>query len=307
MKKIIFLAGMLLPVCSYSQNADSSTRSKLITTSPKSGGVTLTYLVAPVKTGNSSFSIQQLIVDAGIPIYKNFKSKHPVLIRAGIRYQGLLLSNEKSISSTNFHAVTVPVLFNYSFSRAKNIMLIGTANVGSDFKQDVETKDIQYAAGIRMGFRQNRPFRYGVTLTYVRNYAGTYLVPIPDFEWAISKKMSLGGVLPARVSLKYQVSKAQSLGITTSVTGTMYRLNEELKDQYLHIQQSSAGFIYDLQFRQRWKISLMAGHTFTQKLETFNINQKVGFNQFGKLNDRVANVSYNNNSFLFQAGISCQF
>lgn len=307
MKKSIFLAGMLLPAFGYSQSTDSIAPSKLATASPRLGGITISNQVAPIKANGSTFTMQQPVVDIGIPLYKDFTSKHPVFIRAGIRYQGLLLSNENSIGGTNFHAVTVPLSFSYSFSRATNITLIGLATVGSDFKHSIEGEDVLYTAGVRVGFRQDKAFKYGVTFTYVSNYSGQYLLPLPDIDWTINKRLRLTGIIPARISLMYKLTEAQSLGLTASMSGSMYRLNEGKQPQYLHLRQNSAGLSYDLRLGQRWKLNLIAGHTFMQRLETFNMDQKVSFNGFSKLNDRVANVSYRENSFIFQGGLSYQF
>jgi hypothetical protein len=307
MKNALFLTGILLPVLGYSQNADSTKPSKLTTTSPLLGGINVSNMTVPVRANGSTFIMQLPVADIGVPLYKNFTSKHPVLLRAGVRYQGLLLSNEKKISSNNFHSITIPLVYSYSFSRSANISLIGLTSVGSDFKQNITGNDILYTAGVRMGVIQKKSFKLGVTLTYSSNYSGTYLLPIPDIDWTINKKLSLTGVLPARISLNYKISQAQSLGLTASVGGSMYRLNETGKEQYLQLQQSSGGFMYDLKLNRRWKINLIAGHTFTQRLETFNMDQKVGLNGFGKLNDRIANISYRENSFIFQGGISYQF
>jgi len=49
---------------------------------------------------------------------------------------------------------------------------------------------------------------------------------------------------------------------------------------------------------------MIAGHTFMQKLETFNMDQKVPFDKFNKLNDRVVSVSYHQNSFIFQVELA---
>ena len=307
MKRGLFLVGMLLSVFSHAQSTDSSGRSKLVTTSPKLGGVTITDMVVPIKANGNTFLMQTPIVDVGLPVYKHFRSKHPVLIKTGIRYEGLLLSNEEKIGGTSFHSITVPLLYSYSFSRATNIAFIGLASVGSDFKQDIEGQDIQYTVGVRVGFQQNKAFKYGVTLAYVSNYSGTYLIPLPDIDWTISKRWNLTGIVPARLSLKYQISAAQSLGVTSSVGGSMYRLNEGPTAQYLHLRQNSAGLIYDLKLGQRWKLNLIAGHTFMQRLETFDMDQKISLDNFGKLNDRVSNVSYQNNAFIFQGGISYVF
>ena len=37
------------------------------------------------------------------------------------------------------------------------------------------------------------------------------------------------------------------------------------------------------------------------------MDQKISLDNFGKLNDQVSNVSYQNNSFIFQGGISYLF
>jgi len=308
MKRILFLIGMLLPVLSYCQSVDSSNiHKKFITTAPLLGGVTLTNIVTPVDANGNTFTMQQPIVDVGFPVYKDFSAAHPILIKTGIRYQGLFLSGEQKIGSTAFQSITVPLLVSYSLSHTANIAFVGLATVGSDFKQSIGAEDILYTVGVRIGFQPSNSFRYGITLAYISNYTGKFLLPVPDIDWTISNKLSLTGVIPARASLKYKLSEIQSLGITGSLNSTMYRLNQDAKGQYINLQQNSAGFIYDVKLSRRWKLNLIAGHTFSQRLETFNMDQKVSFDGFTKLNDRTPNVSYRQNSFIFQGGISYEF
>lgn len=300
--------GMLLPVFGYCQSVDSSSvHKKLTTTAPLLGGIAITNIVAPVNANGNTFTMQQPIIDIGFPLYKDFSKAHPVLIKTGIRYQGLILSNEPNIGSDEFHSITVPLLLNYSLSRTTNISFVGLATIGSDLKRSISAEDIQYTIGMRVGFKPGRSFRYGVTLAYISNYSGKFLLPIPDIDWTISSKLSLAGIIPANATLKYKLSEMQSLGITVSFNSGMYRLNEGVNDQYLHLRQNRAGLIYGLKLNQRWKLSVVGGHTFSQRLETFNIDQKVPFNGFAKFNDRIANISYRQNSFIFQGGISYEF
>jgi hypothetical protein len=84
-------------------------------------------------------------------------------------------------------------------------------------------------------------------------------------------------------------------------------VNTNGQSQYLSLQQYSGGLIYDVRLGKRWKLNLIAGHTFEQRLETFNMDQKVSFDNFGQLNNRKSNVSYRENSFVFQAGINYAF
>lgn len=307
MKRIIFLTGMLLPLLGYCQSSDTTIHKKFLTTSPRLGGINVTDMVAPVESNGNSFTIQQAVADIGIPLYKNFKSAHPVFIKSGIRYEGLFLSGDESISSNSFHSLTVPLLASYSFSRTASISFIGLATVGSDFKSNIQANDILYTAGVRIGFRPGNSFRYGITLTYISNYSGKFLLPIPDIDWTISKRLSLTAVLPARGSLMYKLSDAQSLGVTVGLGGSMYRLNDGDQQQYLHFRQNSAGLRYECKLGEKWKLNLVAGHTFLQRLETFNMDQTVPFDGFTKLNDRVANISYQQNSFMFQGGLSYEF
>lgn len=300
--------GMLLPVLSYCQSADSSSvHKKLTTTAPLLGGVSVTNSVAPVDAGGNTFTIQQPIVDVGFPVFKDFSAPHPILIKTGIRYQGLFLSDGQNISGNEFHSITVPLLVNYSLSHSTSITFVGLATIGSDFKRSIGAEDILYTAGVRVGFRQRKAFKYGITLVYTSNYTGKFLLPLPDIDWTISNRLSLTGIIPARASLKYKLSAMQSLGITASLNGSMYRLNRDAKDQYIHLRQNSAGLIYDLKLSRRWKLNMIAGHTFSQRLETFNMDQKVPFDGFSKLNNRVANVAYRHNSFIFQGGLSYEF
>src|ERR1700744_2736714 len=117
--------------------------------------------------------------------------------------------------------------------------------------QRVGAGDILYTVGVRIGFRPSQTFKYGVTLAYISNYSGKFLLPLPDIDWTISNNLNLTGVIPARASLKYKLSEIQSLGVTASLSGSMYRLNGGAKDQYIHLQQNSAGLIYDLKLSQR--------------------------------------------------------
>ena len=307
MRTRILLAGILLPILSYSQSADSSTNAKLVTTAPKFGGLTISNMVAPIKANGNSFTLQQPVVDLGVPIYKNFKTAHSVFIKTGIRYQGLFLSGEKYIGSNNFQSLTVPLLISYGISRSTSITLIGSASVNSDFRRNIEAEDIVYSAGVRMGFRQRSSFKFGVTMIYLCNYTGKYLLPIPDIDWTISKRWSLAGIIPARATLRYKVTEAQSVGMTVMFNNNSYRLNDQPKKQYLQLQQNSGGLIYECRLGRNWKLNMVAAHSFVQKLETFNIDQKVSFNKLNKLNDRITNVSYRQNSFVFQGGISYQF
>lgn len=251
--------------------------------------------------------MQQPIADLGIPLYKDFSTEHALLVKSGVRYQGLFLSGDQAIGQSAFQSVTVPLLVNYSLSRTTSLSFIGLATVGSDFNKAIDGSDIQYTIGFRIGFRPGTNFKYGITLTYVKSYSGKFLLPLPDIDWTISKNWSLTGVVPARASLKYKLTPAQSLGATFGLSGNMYRLNTETQSQYLHLQQSSIGMIYDLKLGRRWLWTMVAGHTLSQKLETFNLDQQVPFDGFGKLNDRVSNISYRQNSFIFQGGLSYLF
>jgi hypothetical protein len=309
MKTPLFLMGIVLPILCAAQNADS-VHGPLLTTSPRLGGFNLTSLNAPIRADGSTFLLHQTVADLGVPVYRNFTGPHALFIKTGIRYEGIFIENENKIGSSTFSSLSVPLIVNYSLNQKTSLTLIGLATVSSDWKHSIQSGDVQYTAGVRLGFQPSAAFRWGVTLMYISNYSGKFLMPLPDIEWAINSRWSLSALVPARISLKYKLSPVQSLGVTSGYMGGMYRLNPNGKtgqEQYLSLQQYSGGLIYDLKLGQRWKLTLIGGRTFEQRLETFNMDQKVSFDNFGKLNDRKANISYRENSFVFQAGISYAF
>ena len=307
MKKTIFLTAILLPFWALAQSSDTTGHKLLVTTAPRFGGVTVSDQLVPIKAGNSTITLSQPVVDISVPIYKNFTTPHPILFKTGFRYEGLFLSNETQISSNNFHSLSIPVLLSYSLSRTTNLAFVGLMTLSSDFKQNLGADDILYTAGIRLGFQPSNTLRYGVTLTYISNYSGKFLIPVPDIDWTINKKWVLTGVVPSRVSLKYKLTGTQSIGVTNAYVSNTYLLNDPQKKQYLNLQQYTAGLIYDATIFKRWKLSLLVGHTVSQRLETFDMDQKVSFDSFGELNKRKPNVSYRENSFVIQAAISYEF
>jgi len=308
MKRSIWLTSLLLPGLIHAQSLDSSRlHPALVTTAPLLGGVNVTSLITPITASGHTFTADQSVVDFSTPLYKRFRRAHPVIFKAGFRYQGMFLSGEQNIGSSAFHSLAVPLSYTYVCSRTTNITFIAIGAVGSDFRRNPDASDIMYTAGIRIGFNQNHAFKYGVTLAYVNDYTGSYLIPVPDFDWTISKRWSFVAVLPLRASLKYKLSHGQFLGLTAGLSSGMYRLNADPERKYLQWQQYSSGFLYEVNFSRRWALNLIVARAFDQRLETFDDDQKASLYNFKAVSNRKRLVSYRENSFMAQGGISFKF
>jgi hypothetical protein len=324
MKRVFILAGILLPLLSWSQspaptpqNSDSSAQkpdgnrqSVFLTAAPRLGGIALTDAVSPMKHGNGRSIVQQHIVDFGIPVYENFTSKHPTFIKVGFRYENLIVPNHPALGNGSFNNFMVPLVASYSVTKKFNLTLIGMAAMSSDMKQDFTTGDIQYNAGIRFGWQPNQNLRYGVTLVYVNNYSGKYLLPVPDIEWTINKKWQFSAVVPSRITIKYKLTPNQSLGLTTGYASNVYAINkigQQSVKQYLSWQQYSGGLLYEVTLSKRWNFNVMAGHSFSQKLETFDQSQKASLDNFSFLSNRKPIYSDHQTSFIAQATINYKF
>ena len=284
-------------------------------------------MMAPISKNGENFLIGQSVVDLSVPVYKNFKTSHPVIFKAGIRYQGLLLSGQSSVGADpyesnlglndfsgqntvggkTFHSFTIPLSYTYVLSPSKNITAIAAAGFGGDLKKSLVSSDLIYTAGLRMGFHQNRNFKYGITLLYNKTYSGVYVIPIPDIDWTINDKWNLSAALPIRTTLRYMLNSSQSIGATFGLNAGEYRLNNESTGKYLQFQQMSGGIVYDLKLWQNWKINILGAYTMMQKLQSFNNDQEVSLNNFGALKDRKTNYSNQSKSMVIQGGISYQF
>lgn len=325
-KKNIFLliAVLFSPALSLAQAINDG---PLQTVAPKLGGINITGMISPISSNSENFLINQVVVDLSTPVYKNFNTRNPEIFKIGIRYQGLFLSGESSIGadplqsnlglSNNlsrpntvggkaFHSIVIPLSFTYVLSPATNITAIAAVGFGSDLKKNLPPSDLIYTAGVRMGFQQDKDFRYGVTLVYNRTYSGTYLIPIPDIEWTINDRWNLSAVLPIRTSLRYKLNSWQTVGATFGLNAGEYRLDQQ-RGKYLQFQQMSGGIVYDLKISQNWKLNLMGAYTLMQKLQTFDNDQKIKLDDFGALNKRKTNYSNQSKSMVVQGGISYQF
>jgi hypothetical protein len=281
----------------------------LTAAAPLLSGVNISYIVSPVKSPKGgTFTMNQLIVDESTPVYKDLKAKHPVLIKVGVRYQGLYLSGEDKIGASNFHAISVPLIASYAFSKNTNITAIASAGVASDFRKDISGTDIYYNGGLRLGFGQSTNFKFGVTIVYSKAYSGNTLIPLPDIDWTISKKWRLEGLLPFRTSLKYKLNETQTLALTQGFNTIAYRLNDPTgMGKYLQLQQVTGGLMYEHTFSRRWSLHLMGGYAFSSKLEAFDNGQTIRFNDFGALSRRVRDISYDKGVVIGQLGISYKF
>jgi len=317
MKRAIILAGLLLPIFAWSQSPDSANRSLdsnrqslFLTGAPRLGGISLTDAVTPMKINNGNSMVQQHIVDFGIPLVKDFTSAHPIFIKTGFRYENLIVPDITAFGTGSFNSFTVPFLASYSITKKTNLTLVGMGTLATDMKTSIHANDVQYVAGIRIGFQPNPNLRYGVTMTYVNNYSGQLIIPVPDIDWTINKKWQLTAIVPSRVSLKYKIAPNQSFGLTTGYVASVYGLtqNKEMPNrQYLSWQQFSGGLIYDVTLSKRWNFNLVAGHSFMQRLETFDQATKASFNNFSELSNRKPIYSDRQTSFIFQAGINYKF
>lgn len=319
------MAIFLLPSITFAQAINDG---PLQTLAPKLGGINVTGMIAPISADGKNFLINQMVVDLSVPVYKNFNTRNPVIFKAGIRYQGMLLSGKSSVGAdrietnmglngdfsgqntvggNNFHSFTVPLSYTYVLSASTNITAIAAVGFGGDLKKSLASSDLIFTGGVRVGFQQDRDFKYGVTLVYNKTYSGQYLIPIPDIEWAINDKWSLSAALPIRTSLRYKLNQSQSIGATFGLNAGEYRLNDQVKGKYLQFQQMSGGLVYDLKLWQNWKLNIIGGYTLMQKLQSFDNDQKIKLDDFGALEKRKTNYSNQSKSMAVQGGISYQF
>ena len=325
-KKIKWILPILLmATVSYSQERDSlaiskqkrdSLKTKITrvslrpTKAPLLGGFNLGVIITPMETDDDNFTVQQYSLEIASPIYGSKKSKHPYFGKVSLKYEQMRLSENQIIDHTDFH--NLRMLFSHSIilPKRKILTFIGSAGIGSDFKEGIKGEDIYFHTGVRMGWLNNKKFIYGVSLMYVNTYVGQFILPIPDFYWQIDERWSLNGLLPVKTSLDYTLSQSASIGLAINLNTSNYRLHEEEnKDQFIQFFQYNGGLNYEKIVKERWKFSVFAGYTLMQRFQTFDNDKKVGINDFKALQEEDrANISYDKEkSPVFQFGFSYLF
>ncbi len=301
-------------VLSYSQERDSiksklSNKSIGATAPPLLGGITVGVLVSPINSDDDDFVLNQNTLEMRTPLYGNTNGKHPYIGKMTLKYNGLYLSENEIFGKSNFHSLQALHTHTLILPRRRTLTFLTSVGAGSDFKEGFTGEDITFNAGLRMGWLRNRSFVFGVSIIYVNNYVGQFLLPIPDFAWKINENWSLEAILPQRISLKHNFSQFSSLGLNIEMNSGNYQIHdEEEQDQFLNFFQFNGGLNYEKVFAKRWKFNAFVGYTLTQRLQAIDNDKKAGLNDFKSLqDDDRADISLEEKSPIFQFSFSYSF
>jgi hypothetical protein len=141
----------------------------------------------------------------------------------------------------------------------------------SDFNKSSETA-WQFGGVAMFEHRYNKDLMMRYGLMYNAEFFGHYFIPVVHLDWNITEKVSVAGMLPIYMKIKYKYSDRLELGFSHLGLTTSYRLGGETYDGDYLVRQS-----IDLALYGRYHLG-----------KNFHLETKVGM-ALGRQYDQFAN------------------
>jgi hypothetical protein len=273
------------------------------------GSFSTQYSYSPFTVDGKKMNIQQVGGALTLPVFYTLKDNKLDFLLAGVNYNGLFLSGTGSqFGGTQFNSFSLPLTFQKSLSPKYALLATFIPTLSSDLK-DVSGEDMLYSAAVMLRIRKSATFSYSIGAAYSRQFFGTVLIPIVGIEWNINDRWTFSGTLPVSEKIKYKLSNKSFTGVNAdfSIGGGSYRLSNKTGSDYLQVQQLRGSLFYEYVPAKNFSIQISAGYNFSQKLDRYDKDQKVGLMPYHDPNKRVPLAELKKTGVAFQTGINYRF
>jgi hypothetical protein len=273
------------------------------------GSFSTQYSYSPFTVDGKKMNIQQVGGALTLPVFYTLKDNKLDFLLAGVNYNGLFLSGTGSqFGGTQFNSFSLPLTFQKSLSPKYALLATFIPTLSSDLK-DVSGEDMLYSAAVMLRIRKSATFSYSIGAAYSRQFFGTVLIPIVGIDWNINDRWTFSGTLPVSEKIKYKLSNKSFTGVNAdfSIGGGSYRLSNKTGSDYLQVQQLRGSLFYEYVPAKNFSIQISAGYNFSQKLDRYDKDQKVGLMPYHDPNKRVPLAELKKTGVAFQTGINYRF
>ncbi|WP_183557969.1 DUF6268 family outer membrane beta-barrel protein [Mucilaginibacter sp. SP1R1] len=276
---------------------------------PKLGSFETDYTYSPFVVDGKKMNIQQVNGALTLPLINKLQNGKLDFLLAGVSYSGLFFSGiSPQFGGSEFHAISVPLTFQKSFSPKYSLLVSFIPTLSSDLK-DISGDDMLYSGVAMLKIRTSANFSYSVGAAYSKQFFGTLILPVFGIDWNISDKLSFSGTLPVSEKLNYQLSGKSAIGLNIDfgIGGGSYRLSKKMNGDYLQVQQLKGSLYYGYNLAKNFSINVSAGYNFTQQLDLYSKDQKVNWIPFNDPNKRKYLAEMKKPGVAIQSGISYRF
>jgi hypothetical protein len=254
------------------------------------------------------YSITPMNHTSGNDVLHEFEAniKVPTILRknstvvTGIKYESLLTDGQSLPMVQALHGTSTQLFFGRKLKTNDVLMAVLSVGIYSDFK-DITSDDFRFAAGIRYKNQISEKLSFSYGLLYSKQFFGNLIAPFIDFNWKISRQLSLHGPFPLNPRLYYTIHPKASLSLFLKPDNSTFRLSaRENNAQYLQRKQWNAGIGFDYNVKQHWTISIRTGASLRQRFELYDASETGVFSILtidvnGR--KRTPSYSYEANSF----------
>ncbi len=159
----------------------------------------------------------------------------------GSSFRNLSFDHQQdSITATDLSSLSLQLGVSKTWNSQWSTTVMVLPRINSDF-QDISSRDYQLGGFLLMTKNVNDKFKYKFGVYYNREFFGNFFVPLIGFDWYISERLKVFGVLPGKLNAEYRLSNKLYTGISYRSVTSSYRLGDDLGHNYVREGSESFG------------------------------------------------------------------
>ncbi|WP_228238631.1 DUF6268 family outer membrane beta-barrel protein [Allomuricauda sp. M10] len=229
-------------------------------------------------------------------------------LATGIAPQALLLENLPMEIGTRLFELGIPIVAKLKGNGRNEYFLAGKISLNSDL-ENITIRDIIFGMGVGMQRKFSDDLTLGIGLGYAHQFFGNQLIPLLDFDYRITHKLSIYGRFPMQGTLAYSSSIKSTLGLEWNLNASSYGIGKETDEgSFVRVRNLNGGLFYSYQLLEHWKVKITGGMG-AQKFESFQNKQTGTWTIITiPLSDREEPLeTYTNRAMQFQIGLLYAF
>jgi hypothetical protein len=182
----------------------------------------------------------------GFFLPKQFKNGNTLLIRLNTETINSTITPDSSYSS-RLSSISLPIGMKLVTKNKKwETILIAVPKIASDFKDVIDSYDIQYGGIFLQHFVPNDKLKVKAGLYYNKEAFGDFYVPLVGVDWKVNKRINMYGILPTNYKIEFNILKDRLYtGLNLKYFTRSFRLSKANNNDYVRYDEAQVKLFID--------------------------------------------------------------
>lgn len=229
-----------------------------------------------IKNDSVKGKIKDIDAFLNFPIYRDNEET----VGGRLQFKSRSISSLDPAFSKDLYGTDFFVFWQLKIKQKYKLYFFAQIGAYSDFK-DISEEDFRYSLGARYTIQHNDNLKTGWGISYSRQFYGHQLNPFISFDYQITPKLQLTGLLPIRPKLIYTINDKLSWTNEIFASAGSYRLSaSEDNSRFIRINNWYGMSSLEYKLSGNHKISLGIGYDFINSLKLYEDNTATNWSIF---------------------------